>query len=65
MEYDVPMVASDDEPTGRPIPSEDDEKFVPGAARSSEGSDTSAAKRPWLSIGRRFIDGIPGLKKRR
>jgi len=59
------MVASDDEPTSRPIPSEDDEKFAPGAARSGDEADTSAAKRPWLSIGRRFIEGIPGLKKRR
>jgi hypothetical protein len=65
MEYYVPMEASDDEPTGRPIPSEDDEKFAPGAARSGDGSDTSAAKRPWLSIGRRLIDGIPGLKAKR
>ena len=65
MEYDVPMVASEDEPTDRPIPSEDDDKFAPGAARSSDGADTSAAKRPWLSIGRRLIQGIPGLKVKR
>ena len=65
MEYHVPMVASDDEPKGRPIPSEDDEKLAPGAARSSDEADTSAAKRPWLSIGRRLIDGIPGLKEKR
>jgi len=65
MEYHVPVAKSDDEPKGRPIPSEDDDKFAPGDARSSDGADTSAAKRPWLSIGRRFIDGIPGLKKRR
>ncbi len=65
MEYHVPMVASEDEPTVRPIPSEDDDKFAPGAARSGDEANTSAAKRPWLSIGRRLIDGIPGLKKKR
>jgi len=59
------MAASDDEPKGRPIPSEDDEKFAPGAARSDDGTDTSSAKQPWTSIGRRLIDGIPGLKIKR
>ena len=65
MEYHVSMMASDDDPKSRPIPSEDDEKFAPGAARSGDEADTSGAKRPWLSIGRRLIDGIPGLKVKR
>ena len=65
MEYHVAMAKSDDEPKGRPIPSEDDDKLAPGDARASDGADTSAAKRPWLSIGRRLIQGIPGLKVKR
>ncbi|MCH7585804.1 MAG: hypothetical protein IH941_11720 [Acidobacteria bacterium] len=53
-------------PSVRPIPpSEDDEKVAPGDSRSGDRADKPAGKWPWSFIGRRFIEGIPFIKKNR
>ncbi len=52
--------------TVRPFPpSEDDERVAPGDSRSSDRADKPAGKWPWSFIGRRFIEGIPFIKKNR
>ncbi len=34
--------------------------FAPGDSRPDDGADKPATERPWLFIGRIFIQGIPG-----
>ncbi len=58
-------MTSDDGPRARPIPSEDDEKDTPGESRPGDQTVKPVAKRPWWSIGRRFIEGIPFTKIKR
>ena len=63
--YNPTMSTSDDGPKARPIPSEDDEKYAPGDARSDDRTDEPETERRWWSIGRRFVEGIPFTKMKR
>ena len=63
--YNQGMSTSDDGPTTRPIPSEDDETNAPGDSRPGDQTEKLAVKRPWWFIGRRFVEGIPFTKTRR
>lgn len=63
--YNPTMSTSDDGPKDRPIPSEDDEKYAPGDARSDDRTDEPETERRWWSIGRRFVEGIPFTKMKR
>ena len=63
--YNPTMSISDDGPKDRPIPSEDDEKYAPGDARSDDRTDEPETERRWWSIGRRFVEGIPFTKMKR
>jgi hypothetical protein len=53
------MSTSDDGPSVRIIPIEDDERDTPGELRPGDQTVEPVAKRPWWSIGGRFIEGIP------
>jgi hypothetical protein len=57
--YNLGMSTSGDGPRVRPIPSEDDEKDTPGESRPGDQTVKPVVKRPWWSIGQRFIEGIP------
>jgi hypothetical protein len=59
------MSTSGDGPRVRLIPSEDDEKNTPGESLPGDQTVEPVAKRPWSSIGRRFIEGIPFTKTKR
>jgi len=56
------MSTHGDEPRVRPIPSDDDEKGTRGESRPGDQTVEPVAKRPWSSIGRRLIEGIPFTK---
>ena len=68
VEYDMDMsyipaiAAFDDGSSVRPIPSEDDETVAPKDSGSGDRADKRVRKRPWLFIGRRFLEGIPGIR---
>jgi hypothetical protein len=53
------MSTSDDRPRVRIIPIEDDERDTPEELRPGDQTVKPVAKRPWWSIGVRFIEGIP------
>jgi hypothetical protein len=53
------MSISADEPRVRIIPIVDDERDTPGELRPGDQTVELVATRPWLSIGERFVDGIP------
>jgi hypothetical protein len=63
--YNLGMSTSEDGPRVRPIPSEDDEKDTPGESLPGDRTVNPVAKRPWWSIGRRLIDGIPFTNTKR
>jgi hypothetical protein len=68
VEYDMDMsympaiAAFDDGSRVRPIPIEDDERVAPEDTRSDDRVEKPARQRPWLFIGRRFVEGIPGIR---
>lgn len=60
--YVLAMSKLDNGSRPRPMLSDDREKVTPRDSRSGDRAATRAAKRPWLSIGQQFIEGIPALK---
>ncbi len=46
-------------------PPKDDEKDTPGESRPGDQTVKPVAKRPWWSIGQRFVEGIPFTKTKR
>lgn len=62
--YDANMTF-DDGPKAPPIPNEGDKKVAPRDSLPGDQAGEIAAKGPWSSIGRRFVQGIPFIKARR
>ena len=62
MSYIRALSRLDDGSRARPTSSERDEHVAPRDSRSGDRAHKRAAKRPWLSIGKQLIEGIPALK---
>lgn len=62
MPYIPALSKLDNGSRARPILSEDDERIVPRDSPFGDRAEKRAAKRPWLSIGQQFIEGIPALR---
>ena len=65
MSYNPAMSTLDDGPRVGPIPSGDDEKAAPEDLRPKDRAEKPVSRRPWLSIGQRFLEGIPFTKTAR
>jgi hypothetical protein len=62
MSYIPAIAVFDDGSRVRPIPIEDEERVAPGDSWLGDRADRQARKRPWVFIGRRLVEGIPGIR---